>query len=179
MLALMLAALAVGLGNFAVSIGIGLSGADTATRIRVGAVFAVFESGMPLVGLVAGHRVWHALGHVTRYAGGGLLITIGLWSLFQTVRVSEERRAPTTSPGRLVLTGLALSMDNLVVGFGLGVQAYSLGDAIIVFDVVAIGLSVLGLEFGRRLGSVIESRAEYLASMILIIVGCLVASGVI
>ena len=62
MLTLMLAALAVGLGNFGASVSIGLSGAAMATRIKVGAVFVVFEAGMPLVGLLAG---------ATRCAGTG------------------------------------------------------------------------------------------------------------
>ena len=62
MLALTLAALAVGLGNFGASISIGLAGATIATRIKVGVVFGVFEAGMPLVGLLAGRGAAQALG---------------------------------------------------------------------------------------------------------------------
>ena len=54
MLALTIAALAVGFGNFGASIGIGVSGATMGTRIRVGIIFGIFEAGMPLVGLLAG-----------------------------------------------------------------------------------------------------------------------------
>jgi len=44
-LTLILAAIAVGLGNFGASISIGLSGIDPATRVRVAVVFGVFEAG--------------------------------------------------------------------------------------------------------------------------------------
>ena len=52
MIALILAAFAVGFGNFAASISIGLSGADRAARFRVGLVFGIFETVMPLIGLL-------------------------------------------------------------------------------------------------------------------------------
>jgi putative Mn2+ efflux pump MntP len=176
--ALILAAFAVGLGNFAASIGIGLSGADTATRIKVGLVFGLFESGMPLVGLLAGQKIANELGSISRYAGGALLVATGVWALVQTVR-GEDDEAPVRAAknGRLLITALALSMDNLVVGFGLGAQRVSLLDAIGVFAVVSIGLSLLGLEFGRRLGSAIERGSEYLSGAVLVIVGILVATG--
>ena len=86
MLALILAALAVGLGNFGASVGIGMSGATKATRVRVGIVFGVFEAGMPLVGLLAGRGAAQAVGNVAGYVGGALLIGIGGWQLFQAFR---------------------------------------------------------------------------------------------
>lgn len=177
MLALLLAALAVGFGNFGASISIGLSGATLGTRIRVGIVFGVFEAGMPLVGLLAGQGVARELGAVSGYAGGTLLIGIGAWQLIQAFRAGKQAPGPSLTTRRLLLTGLALSMDNLVVGFSLGVQHISLVEAVVVFGAVSVCLSVLGLEFGRRLGAVVESGAEYLAGIVLMAVGLLVAVG--
>src|SRR5450755_2431492 len=123
MVALILAAFAVGLGNFGASIGIGLAGATPAIRIRVSIIFAIFEAGMPVVGLLVGRDTADALGNASRYAGGALLIAIGAWQLIQTARLSRKGvPAPPIATRRLLLTALALSMDNLVVGFSLGVQ---------------------------------------------------------
>jgi putative Mn2+ efflux pump MntP len=177
-LALALAAFAVGLGNFGASISIGLSGITLVTRIRVGIVFGIFEAGMPLIGLLAGQRVAHALGDVSGYVGGALLIGIGAWQLLQAFRAGRSGLGPPTSLQRLLLTALALSMDNLVVGFSLGVQGTSLVDAIVVFGAVSICLSLLGLEIGRAIGAVVETGAEYLAGLVLMAVGgILVAVG--
>jgi putative Mn2+ efflux pump MntP len=176
-LALILAALAVGFGNFAASISIGLSGTTTATRFRVGMVFGVFEAGMPVVGLLAGHSVVAALGHWAGLTGGGLLVLIGGWQFVQALRAGGGSSPPPTSFRRLLLTGFALSLDNLVVGFSLGVQHTGLVEAIVVFGVASICLSLAGLEIGRRLSAAVEFGAEYLAATVLVIVGVLVATG--
>jgi manganese efflux pump family protein len=176
-LALTLAALAVGFGNFGASVSIGLSGATLATRIRVGVIFVIFEAGMPLVGLLTGRGVARALGDASGYVGGALLIGIGAWVVIQAFRAGGRRPASPATTVRLLLTGLALSLDNLVVGFSLGVQHTSIIDAITVFAAVTVCLSLLGLEFGRRLGAVVQFGADYLAGFVLMIVGLIVAVG--
>lgn len=177
MLALILAAFAVGFGNFAASISIGLSGADRAARLRVGLVFGIFEAGMPLIGLLAGHSAVAALGDWSGITGGILLILIGGWQLIQALRAGGGSSPPPTSFRRLLLTGFALSLDNLVVGFSLGVQHTSLIQALVVFGAASVCLSLAGLEIGRRLGQAFEFGAEYLAAAVLVAVGVLVATG--
>ena len=54
MLALLLAAVPVGLSNLAAAIGIGFGGVTARTRVQVAVVFGAFEAGMPIVGLVIG-----------------------------------------------------------------------------------------------------------------------------
>ena len=54
MLALVLVAVSLGLSNFAAAVGIGVSGIDGRTRLRVGLIFGLFEAGMPIVGLLLG-----------------------------------------------------------------------------------------------------------------------------
>ena len=109
--------------------------------------------------------------------GGALLVAIGLWTVFQLRRAGGGELRQLTSNGRLLLTGLALSIDNLVVGFSLGVQHVSLVEAVVTFGVVTIALTLVGLEFGRRLGALVESMTEYLAAAVLILVGALLATG--
>lgn len=176
-LTLVLAALAVGLGNVAVAIGIGLSGASRRTGLKVGVVFGVFESGMPLVGLLLGRGVAEHVGPLSRYGGGALLVATGLWTLWGAR--SGESDAPPATNARLLVMGLALSMDNLVVGFSLGVQHISLPQTLLIFLVVTVVLTLAGLEFGRRLGRMVESRSEYLAGGVLVLVGALVMLGTI
>jgi putative Mn2+ efflux pump MntP len=98
----------------------------------------------------------------------------------------ESPPAPATpagqSPGRLLLTGLALSMDNLVVGFAVGTFPVSLVAAVIVIAAVSVALSLAGLELGSRLGARLGartgSRGEVLGGLALIGVGIALAAGV-
>ena len=65
-IALLLAAVAVGLSNLAASIGIGVTGVTAKTRLQVSLVFGVFESGMPIVGLLIGQRIASNLGQAVQ-----------------------------------------------------------------------------------------------------------------
>ena len=80
-------------------------------------------------------------------------------------------------PGRLLLSGLALSLDNLVVGFALGTYGTSIITSAIVIGVVSVALSLIGLELGARIGKLAGERGEQLAGVMLISVGIAVAAG--
>lgn len=184
-IALIVAAIAVGLENFAVAIGVGLTGVTLRERIRLALVFGLFEAGMPLVGLVVGHGIAQSIGGVARYLGGALLIAIGVWALLETRRVRSGHHpdvaTATRADGvrgwsRLVVTAFALSIDNLVVGFGLGVTHTPFATALVVFAAVSVALSLLGLELGSRLGKRVEANSEMLAGIVLVVVGVLVTT---
>jgi putative Mn2+ efflux pump MntP len=78
-----------------------------------------------------------------------------------------------------VLTGAALSIDNLVVGFALGTTKASLLLAIPLIAGVSIGLSMLGLELGNHLGAVVERRSGEVGGLALVAVGVAIVAGVI
>jgi putative Mn2+ efflux pump MntP len=182
---LLLAAVAVGLGNLAASVGIGLAGVDARTRLRVGIIFGVFEAGMPIVGLLIGRRFATDLGEDVRWPAAGLLIAIGAISLIRSIR--DGRRNPGSGPGapvipapglgRLLLSGLALSMDNLVIGFALGTYGVSILEGALVIGAVSVAMSLAGLELGGLLGRWAGRRSEQMSGVILILVGAAIAGG--
>jgi manganese efflux pump family protein len=197
-LALLVVAVSVGLSNFAASIGLGASGANARTRLHVALIFGLFEGGMPALGLLLGRSLAGTLGQAAHWAGAGLLIATGGYALIQAARAARAAppgpapaapAAPAVpavpagqSPGRLVVTGLALSMDNLVVGFAVGTFPVSLVTAVIVIAAVSVALSLAGLELGSRLGARLGartgSRGEVLSGLALIGVGIALAAGV-
>jgi manganese efflux pump family protein len=179
--ALILVALSLGLSNFAAAIGIGVSGATARTWLRVGIIFGAFEAGMPVAGLALGRGLAGALGGAARWVSAGLLIATGAWALAQAIRADGEADAPAGSQGtgRLIVTGLALSIDNLAVGFALGAFRVSLPVAIAVIGSVSIALSLVGLELGARIGARAGQRGELLGGLVLIAVGAAIAAGLI
>jgi manganese efflux pump family protein len=178
-IALLLVAVSLGLSNFAAAIGIGITGVDARTRLRVGVVFGAFEAGMPVLGLLLGHGLAGVLGQATRWVGAGLLIATGVYGLIQQRRHDRQGTATARSPGRLVITGLALSIDNLAVGFALGAYHVSFPLAAAIIGAVSITLSLIGLELGARLGARTGQRGEALGSLILIAVGAAIAAGLL
>lgn len=181
MAALLLVALSLGLSNFAAAIGIGISGASARTRLKVGLIFGIFEAGMPVAGLTLGHGLARALGGAAHWVSAGLLIATGAWSLAQAIRSIPEDAAPADGQGtgRLIVTGLALSTDNLAAGFALGAFHVNLAEAIAVIGSVGIALSLAGLELGARIGTRAGRCGEVLGGLVLIAVGAAIAAGLI
>ena len=193
MVALLVVAVALGLDNFAASVGIGVSGVQRSVRVRVAVVFGLFETAMPIIGVLLGRRLADGLGGAARWTGGALLVVAGVYELIIALR---ERRAPTAQRDqghaseradiaaprewrgwRLVLSGAGLSVDNLVVGFALGTTSVPIAVAAIVFGVVSVGMSLAGLELGAKIGAAVGERGELVAGLVLIAVGAIMAAG--
>jgi manganese efflux pump family protein len=183
-LALLLVAVSLGLSNFAAAVSIGVTGIDARTRLRVGLVFGIFEATMPLVGLLLGHGLAHALGHAAHWIGAGLLIATGGYAVLQAVRAQAQQQhnppAETSQrTGRLLVTGFALSIDNLAIGFALGTYHVNIAVAATIIGVVSVTMSLIGLELGGRLGAKTGERGELVGGFVLIGVGIALATGVI
>jgi manganese efflux pump family protein len=205
-IALLLAAVAVGLSNLAAAIGIGVTGVDMRTRVQVGVVFGVFEAGMPIVGLFIGQRFATDLGQAVRWPGAILLMIIGASGLVRSLLESRKHAADGSAPapgapapgapapgapapaaagrtpgprglGRLVLSGLVLSLDNLVVGFALGTYGVGIVAGAVLIGAVSVALSLAGLELGGLLGRWVGQRSEQMSGLILILVGAAIAGG--
>jgi manganese efflux pump family protein len=181
--AVLLVAVSLGLSNFAASIGIGVAGIDARTRLRVGVIFGLFETGMPILGLVLGRNLAGSLGHTAHWIGAALLIATGLYAVIQSVRArrrSDDRWAETAAgqhTGRLLATGIALSIDNLAVGFALGTYHVGLILAAAVIGAVSVCMSLIGLELGSKLGAKTGEHGEILGGLVLIGVGVAIAAG--
>jgi putative Mn2+ efflux pump MntP len=182
-LALLLLAAALGLDNLAAAIGIGVTGVSGGTRVRIAVVFGLFEAGMPVLGLVLGHGLADSLGQAARWLGGTVLIAFGAAGLAKAWRQRNSPARTGHQPaghqriGQLLLAGLVLSGDNLAAGFALGAYHTSVAVAAVVFGVVSVGMSLIGLELGARIGAAAGERSELIACVLLIVVGAVIAAG--
>src|SRR2546421_8845161 len=118
-LSLLLVALSVGLSNVAGAIGIGLSGVDRRTRLRVGLAFGLFEALMPVVGLLIGRQLTTELGGYGRYVGGGLLVLTGLYTIWQGRREQQEAEGESGGLQQPVGAGVPPFFRQPVGGFRL------------------------------------------------------------
>jgi manganese efflux pump family protein len=182
LLSLLLVSISVGLSNFAGAIGIGLSGINVRTRIRVGIAFGFFEALMPVLGLLLGEAVAGFFGHYGKYVGGAILILTGAYTIIQARMTAVEQKARMPRSLRLqslLVTALALSIDNLAVGFALAVYQVDIVLAGLTFGVVSVVMSLAGLELGHHLGKRAEAWSEEIGGTVLILVGVAIALGVL
>jgi manganese efflux pump family protein len=173
---LLLFVLPLGLDTFAIAAAVGASRPSGQARWRISAIFAIFEGGMPLVGLALGASLGHTVGTVADYLSGGLLVVLGgyLWRANdEDDEVAKARRLTSARGAALVGLALSISLDELAIGFSLGLGAGLTVPATIV-AVIAIQtlvVSQLGLSFGIRISEHVRERIERLAGPMLMILG--------
>lgn len=181
MVGLLLVSLSLGLSNLAAAIGIGLSGVDARTRLKTGLAFGFFEGLMPILGLLIGQASSGPLGRIGHYIGATVLILCGSYVIWTGLAKGATERAELERPAiglrYLIVTGFALSMDNLVVGFALSFYHAPLPLAAGVIAVVSVSMTLVGLELGDRLGTRFERWSEELGGAVLILVGLALGLG--
>lgn len=164
--------LPLGLDTFAVAAAIGLVGVTPARRRHVSLLFTAFETGMPLIGLALGAPLGHAFGAAADYIAIAVLIGFGLYTLLIDQEDDERIRGLAQMNGpRALLLGVSISLDELAVGFTLGLLHLPVGPIIALIAGQTLIVTQLGLRLGTRLGHRIREGAEQLAGCALTTLG--------
>lgn len=185
MTAVFVVAISVGLDNFAVAAAFGMTGAGGRRRLEVALIFGLFAGLMPLLGLALGARLSTVLGTAAEPAAACVLGLTGLVGLVSAIRERRSgaadgpRAVPGAGSARLWLTAAVLSLDSLVVGFALGAYRVALPLAVATFAVVGVGMSLLGVEVGRRVSAALGEYSGLVGSVALIGVGVALGFGVL
>ena len=162
----------LGLDTFAVCCALGMAGVAAARRTRISWLMVAFEAGMPLIGLAIGTPLGHAVGSAADYIAIAVLAIFGL----HTLLADEDEGAATglldASGWRLVLLGVSISLDELAVGFTLGLLRLPVVTVIVAIAVQTLIVSQLGMRLGARLGEHVQERAEQLAGLALFGLAC-------
>jgi putative Mn2+ efflux pump MntP len=163
------------LDSFAVAAAIGAARATTAwQRLRISLVFVIFEGGMPLIGLGLGSALAHGIGHIADYlAAAAVVIGIGAWMLLSDDQDEEAKASRITTSHGLVLIGLgiSISMDELAIGFSIGLTRLPVTTVIAAIALQAFIAAQLGLATGAKIAEHWRERAERLAGITLIVLG--------
>ncbi len=170
MLRLIALVLPLALDTFAVSAALGIAGVTSGQRVRLGLLFAGFEGGMPVVGLALGSAVGRLIGGFADYVAIVALAALGLYMLLADDKKEQARlaRFATSTGVALVSVGLAVSLDELAIGFALGLARVPIVPALILIAAQAFVVSQVGFGLGRRVGESIREGAERLAGLALI-----------
>jgi len=126
-------------------------------------------------------RRWAAAGYIghnlTKYVAGGILILTGAYTIWQGWGLEKTERPQANHS--LIVTAMALSIDNLAVGFALAVYHIQIVLAAVTMGVVSVVMSLVGLELGHRLGKRVEGWSEEIGGGVLILVGIAIAVGLL
>ena len=173
MIRLLAFVLPLGLDSFAVAAALGAARpAGFGQRLRISAIFVVFEAGMPLIGLALGSGLARVIGDWAGYLAGAAVIGTGVWMLAS--KHDEEAAADRLASSHgwaIVALGISISMDEFAIGFTLGLVRLPVVPVIVAIAVLALVASQLGLALGTVVGERFRERAEQAAAVALILLG--------
>jgi putative Mn2+ efflux pump MntP len=158
----------LGLDTFAVAAALGMIGVSARRRRRVTVLFTAFETGMPLIGLVLGAPLARAIGATADYVAIAVLIAFGLYMLREDEAPEEGRVAAlarTRDPRVLLAVGVSISLDELAIGFTLGLLRVAAVLVIVLIAAQTVIVTHAGLRLGGRLSERLREGAERLAGV--------------
>jgi putative Mn2+ efflux pump MntP len=139
-------------------------------RLRVSLVMSSFEMAMPVVALLLGHALGHLVGGAAEYAAIAVLAFLGAWMLLHEEEDESEKVCELASGRGLALLtlGISISLDELAIGFTIGLLHLSVWLAIVLIGAQAFLVAQLGLRLGAELNETLRERAEQLAGLVLL-----------
>lgn len=169
-----LIAVSLAMDAFAVSIsnGVSVRGFGKRHAVKQGLYFGGFQFLMPVIGWVLGCSVKSYIEAVDHWIAFGLLAVIG----FNMIREAmgdddEEEEATVLSPKVLVLQAIATSIDALAVGISFAVLSVNILQAAVIIGVVAFCFGVVGGVLGKKIGGLLQNKAELAGGVVLILIG--------
>jgi putative Mn2+ efflux pump MntP len=173
--------LPLGLDTFALSTALGLGEITPRDQLRASITFTAFEAIMPVVGFVVGLGVGRTIGVASNDIAGAVLVAVAVYMNWpgrneasESQRVSLMARSHAAG---LMLLGLSISMDELAIGFGMGLLGLPLPLLIGLIAVQALVAAQVGMRLGARIGAEIGEVAERIASLLLCAAAVLIVVG--
>jgi putative Mn2+ efflux pump MntP len=170
LLTLMLMAFALGMDAFSVGLGMGMFRMRLKQIFLIGLTVGIFHIWMPLLGIAAGRFISGQFGTFAVYAGGILLLILGLQMFISGLRGGESPLLAPVGMG-LFIFALSVSLDSFSVGLTLGIYGAKTALAIACFGFAAAILTWLGLLAGKKVQGVIGVYSEVLGGSILFAFG--------
>jgi len=173
MFEVLILAVALSMDAFAVSIGLGSKHVQKTTSLGILAAiyFGVFQALMPLIGFLGGKGV---LGWVESYAhwiAFLLLVLIGSKMIYESVTEGIEDDIAQITHKILLVLAIATSIDAMAAGFTLTLLEVNPFIACAIIGITTFLFSWVGVFVGAKSGTWLESKAELLGGIILILMG--------
>jgi manganese efflux pump family protein len=155
--------LPLGLDTLAIAIALGLQGQSP---LRPAILFVVFETTMPLVGIVIGRVVGLWFETPAAYLGELILLAVG----FHTVREArhdknEVQRLALDSLRGIILAGLGISMDEIAIGFSVGALHLPIVAVLGAIAIQTFLVTVGGILVGRKINQKLGMQTSRLAGL--------------
>ena len=170
---LILIAIALAMDSVAVSIASGskYKNINFSTTLKIALFFGVFQGLMPLIGYFAGTLFASFVDNFDHFIAFAILVFLG-YKMIQEAREGDfEDEVSDLKTKTLLFLAVATSIDALAVGITFSFEEINIWYAVSLITIITFVLCVVAVYIGKKLGGFLESKAEYLGGIILIILG--------
>ncbi len=171
---LLILAVALAMDSVAVSIAIGSKYRDLlfSRTLFVAGVFGFFQGAMPVAGYFIGITFAEYVQAFDHWIAFVLLVGLGAKMLYEAYKNEFDEEVTDLSNKTLITLGIATSIDAMAIGVTFAFLQTDILTAASVIALVTLVLCVVAVYIGKKLGSLLESKAEMLGGIILIGLGC-------
>ena len=173
-LTIFLIAIGLSMDSFAVSItsGLVLSRIDFKNAAKIAFSLGFFQALMPTLGWLIGIKIQSYIESFDHWIAFGLLFIIGIKMILESLKSDEnDKNFNPLNPKILLMISLATSIDALVVGISFAFIEYKWFLSGMIIGATTFIISMLGILFGKKMGSRFGNKMEILGGLILIFLG--------
>lgn len=170
---LLLLAVALAMDSVAVSIAIGSKYKELllSKTVLVAAVFGFFQGAMPLAGYLIGIGFADYVQAFDHWIAFVLLAGLGAKMLYEAYKNEFDEEVSDLSNKTLLSLAIATSIDAMAIGVTFAFMQTDILNASGIIALVTFALCLVAVYIGKKLGSLLESKAEMLGGAILIALG--------
>ncbi len=173
MIEVVVLSLALSMDAFAVAIGIGVKNGsfDKKLALKVALFFGIFQGLMPLFGYLASVGLGSYIEQFDHWVAFCLLALIGGKMIYESFGENTEDEFTAFTNKVLLILAIATSIDAMAAGFTLGLMELNPFVSMILIGLITFVFSYVGVFIGTKGGSFLESKAEFIGGIALVLIG--------
>lgn len=171
---ILILAVALAMDSVAVSIAMGSKHKELLLPriLTIAAIFGLFQGAMPLAGYLIGIRFAQHVQAYDHWIAFILLAGLGGKMLYEAYKNEFDEEVTILTNKTLITLAIATSIDAMAVGVTFAFLQTDIYTASGIIALVTFALCLGAVYIGKKLGSLLESKAEILGGIILIGLGC-------
>ncbi len=173
MLEVIILAIALSMDAFAVSIGLGSKQKTSPLALArmSGFYFGAFQALMPLIGYLGGRGIFGWIEAFAPWVACALLCLIGGKMIYESFAEGIEEDIQQVTHRVMLMLAIATSIDAMAAGFTLTLLTVDPFLACFIIGVTTFAFSFAGVFVGWKSGTWLESKAELLGGVVLVLIG--------
>lgn len=164
-------AIALSMDAFAVSIGLGAKEGSHKLALKAGLFFGIFQALMPFVGYLGGRGVLGWIEGYAHWVAFGLLALIGAKMIYEGLHEGAGQEISAITNKTMLILAVATSIDAMAAGFSLTLLDADPYLACLIIGITTFIFGWAGVLIGKKSGVWLESKAEILGGVVLLLIG--------